>query len=94
MWAPRSSANTRAGDELIHNPVVGDLDLTFDAMEPPASGKRLLLTIYTATPGSASHDSLQMRVDDQGRGVYRGSSSFPTSGVGASCAPRSARPYP
>ena len=50
----------RAGDELIHNPVVGDLDLTFDAMEPPASGKRLLLTIYTATPGSASHDSLQM----------------------------------
>ena len=28
--------------------------------EPPASGKRLLLNIYTATPGSASHDSLQM----------------------------------
>jgi hypothetical protein len=44
---------------LIHHPVVGDLDLTFEGMEP-ASGKGLLLTVYTAKPGTPSHDSLQM----------------------------------
>jgi transcriptional regulator with XRE-family HTH domain len=59
LWGSQVVREHRAGDKLIHHPVVGDLDLTFEGMEP-ASGKGLLLTIYTATPGSASHDSLQM----------------------------------
>src|SRR4051812_15743065 len=59
LWGSQVVREHRAGDKLIHHPVVGDLDLTFEGMEP-ASGKGLLLTIYTATPGSPSHDSLQM----------------------------------
>jgi hypothetical protein len=59
LWASQVVREHRAGDKRIHHPIVGDLDLTFEGMEP-ASGKGLLLTAYTAKPGTASHDSLQM----------------------------------
>jgi transcriptional regulator with XRE-family HTH domain len=59
LWASQVVREHRAGDKRIHHPIVGDLDLTFEGMEP-ASGKGLLLTAYTAKPGTPSHDSLQM----------------------------------
>jgi transcriptional regulator with XRE-family HTH domain len=59
LWASQVVREHRTGDKLIHHPIVGDLDLTFEGMEP-ATGRGLLLTAYTAKPGTPSHDSLQM----------------------------------
>jgi transcriptional regulator with XRE-family HTH domain len=59
LWGSQVVREHRAGDKLIHHPIVGDLNLTFEGMEP-ASGKGLLLTAYTAQPGTSSHDSLQL----------------------------------
>ena len=59
LWASQVVREHRTGEKKIHHPVVGDLDLNFEGMEP-ATGKGLLLTAYTAKPGTPSHDSLQM----------------------------------
>ena len=59
MWASQVVREHRTGDKKIHHPIVGDLDLSFEGMEP-ATGKGLLLTAYTAKPGTPSHDGLQM----------------------------------
>jgi transcriptional regulator with XRE-family HTH domain len=59
LWASQVVREHRTGDKLLHHPIVGDLDLAFEGMEP-ATGKGLLLTAYTAKPGTASHDGLQM----------------------------------
>jgi transcriptional regulator with XRE-family HTH domain len=59
LWASQVVREHRTGEKKIHHPIVGDLDLNFEGMEP-ATGKGLLLTAYTAKPGTPSHDSLQM----------------------------------
>ena len=59
LWASQVVREHRTGDKKIHHPIVGDLDLAFEGLEP-ATGKGLLLTAYTAKPGTPSHDSLQM----------------------------------
>jgi transcriptional regulator with XRE-family HTH domain len=59
LWASHVVREHRTGDKKIHHPIVGDLDLTFEGLEP-ATGKGLLLTAYTAKPGTPSHDSLRM----------------------------------
>ena len=59
LWASQVVREHRTGEKMIHHPIVGDLDLNFEGMEP-ATGKGLLLTAYTAKPGTPSHDSLQM----------------------------------
>jgi transcriptional regulator with XRE-family HTH domain len=59
LWGSQVVREHRTGDKLIHHPIVGDLDLTFEGMEP-ATGKGLLLTAYTAKPGTPTQDSLQM----------------------------------
>ena len=59
LWASQVVREHRIGEKKIHHPVVGDLDLNFEGMEP-ATGKGLLLTAYTAKPGTPSHDSLQL----------------------------------
>ncbi len=41
----------------MHHPIVGDLDLDFEAMEL-SSAPGLVLTIYTAAPGGPSADAL------------------------------------
>ena len=43
----------------IHHPVVGDLDLTFEAMDL-TSDRGLQLLAFSAAPGSPSHDGLQL----------------------------------
>ena len=59
LWASQVVREHRTGEKKVHHPIVGDLNLNFEGMEP-ATGKGLLLTAYTAKPGTPSHDSLQL----------------------------------
>jgi len=49
----------RTGIKAIHHPVVGDLDLSYEAMDL-TSDRGLLLLAYTAAPGSPSDDALRV----------------------------------
>ena len=49
----------RTGHKKLHHPVVGDLDLNFEAMELP-SQPGLALLVYTAPQGSPAADSLNL----------------------------------
>jgi transcriptional regulator with XRE-family HTH domain len=57
-WAAHDVRFHRTGRKQLHHPVVGDLDLSFEAMELP--GEDLTVLAYTAEPGSASQDSLNL----------------------------------
>lgn len=59
MWARHDVRFHRTGRKLIHHPVVGDLDLDFEAMDFP-SDPGLVLTVYTAEPGTPSSDALRL----------------------------------
>ena len=56
-WAAHNVRLHRTGVKHFHHPVVGDLDLSFDALELAAE-PGLTLTAYTAEPGSSSEDKL------------------------------------
>jgi hypothetical protein len=43
----------------LHHPVVGDLDLSYEAMELPANPGWTMFA-YTAEPGSASDERLKL----------------------------------
>jgi transcriptional regulator with XRE-family HTH domain len=58
-WAAHNVRLHRTGDKHFVHPVVGPLDLTYDAMEIPAA-PGLTLTAYTAEPGSASEERLRL----------------------------------
>ena len=58
-WAAHDVRLHRTGVKHFHHPVVGDLDLAFDALDLPAD-PGLTLTAYTAEPGTASHDALTL----------------------------------
>jgi transcriptional regulator with XRE-family HTH domain len=58
-WAAQNVRLHRAGVKKFHHPVVGDLDLDFEAMELSAHGG-LVLTAYTAEPGSHAADALNL----------------------------------
>ena len=45
--------NHRSGTKTLHHPLVGELTLTFEALELPADPGLALLT-YAAEPGTAS----------------------------------------
>jgi transcriptional regulator with XRE-family HTH domain len=58
-WAAHNVKFHRTGTKRFHHPVVGDLTLTFEALELAADpGQRL--NIYTAEPGSPSHLALNL----------------------------------
>ena len=59
LWASHDVRVHRTGSKNIHHPVVGDLDLTFEAMNL-TSAPGLQLLAFTAAPGSPSHDGLQL----------------------------------
>jgi hypothetical protein len=49
----------RTGRKRLHHPVVGDLDLTYEAFDLPADpGLRLL--VYTAEPATPTADALNL----------------------------------
>ena len=58
-WAAHDVRFHRTGQKRMHHPVVGDLELNFQAMEFP-SDPGLTMVVYTATPGTPSADGLQL----------------------------------
>lgn len=58
-WATHNVRFHRTGLKRIHHPVVGQLDLTFEAMEFPAH-PGLTLLVYTAPPGSPTADGIAL----------------------------------
>ena len=59
LWASHDVREHRTGIKLITHPVVGDIDLAYEAMEL-SSARELLFIAYTAEPGSASLDALTL----------------------------------
>ena len=59
LWGSHDVREHRTGVKSIHHPVVGDLDLTFEAMDL-TSDRGLQLLAFSAAPGSPSHDGLQL----------------------------------
>jgi transcriptional regulator with XRE-family HTH domain len=59
LWAAHDVRLHHSGSKKLHHPVVGDLDLTFEALEV-GTDKGLSVIAYTIEPGSPSHDSLQL----------------------------------
>lgn len=58
-WAAHNVRFHRTGVKKLHHPVVGDLDLNFEAMEFP-SAPGLTLLVYTADPGTPTADALKL----------------------------------
>jgi transcriptional regulator with XRE-family HTH domain len=58
-WADHNVRFHRTGTKQIHHSIVGDLDLTFEAMELPAD-PGLTFLAYTAEPASPSADALEL----------------------------------
>ena len=59
LWGAHDVREHRTGIKSIHHPVVGDLDLTFQGMDL-SSDHGLQMLVFSAEPGSASHDGLQL----------------------------------
>ena len=49
----------RTGAKLLHHPIVGDLELTYESFDLPAD-PGLSLSTYTAEPGSRSAEALTL----------------------------------
>jgi transcriptional regulator with XRE-family HTH domain len=59
LWAAHDVRYHRTGVKRIHHPIVGDLELTYEAFELPAD-PGLQLSTFTAEPGSPSQDALTL----------------------------------
>ncbi|TWH08979.1 transcriptional regulator with XRE-family HTH domain [Rhodococcus rhodochrous J45] len=59
LWASHDVRYHRSGTKIFHHPVVGTLELDYEALVLPAD-PGLQLNVYTAVPNSPSHDSLQL----------------------------------
>jgi len=58
-WAAHNVKFHRTGTKRFHHPVIGEVTLNFEALELAADpGQRL--NVYTAEPGSPSHDALDL----------------------------------
>ncbi|MFD4636172.1 helix-turn-helix transcriptional regulator [Lentzea sp. NPDC058436] len=69
-WAVHDVRFHRTGVKDLHHPLVGDLQLSFEAMSLPTD-PGLTLLAYTAEPGSPAHDSLRLlgsRIPATGQG--------------------------
>ena len=58
-WAAHDVRLHRSGTKQFHHPVVGDLDLPFDALEIPGQ-VGLTLTSYSPEPGTPADDGLRL----------------------------------
>ena len=59
LWAAHDVRLHRSGRKQFRHPAVGSLDLMFEAMALEAD-EGLTLTVYTAEPGTPSHDGLRL----------------------------------
>lgn len=58
-WARHDVRYHRTGRKRIHHPIVGDLDLAFEALELPGE-PGLRVNVYIADPGTPSEDALTL----------------------------------
>jgi transcriptional regulator with XRE-family HTH domain len=58
-WAKHNVHFHRTGSKRLHHPVVGTLDLSYEAMEFPTE-PGLTLLVYTAEPGTPTADALTL----------------------------------
>jgi hypothetical protein len=58
-WAAHDVRRHRTGSKTIHHPVVGEITLSYEAMEL-AADSGLTMHVYTAEPGSPSADALAL----------------------------------
>jgi transcriptional regulator with XRE-family HTH domain len=58
-WAAHNVRFHRTGVKRLHHPVVGDLSLTYEALDLAADAG-LRISAYTAEPGTASEDGLNL----------------------------------
>ncbi|QNE36386.1 helix-turn-helix transcriptional regulator [Leifsonia shinshuensis] len=58
-WARHDVKYHRTGRKRVHHPIVGDLDLAFEAFELPGE-PGLRINVYTADPGTPSEDALKL----------------------------------
>ena len=58
-WARHDVKHHRTGRKRVHHPIVGDLDLAFEAFELPGD-PGLRLNVYTADAGTPSEDALKL----------------------------------
>lgn len=58
-WAAHDVQLHTSGRKLLHHPVVGDVDLDFESLPLPGDPGQSLV-VYTAEPGSGSHDALAL----------------------------------
>ena len=58
-WAAHNARFHRTGIKRLHHPVVGDLSLTYEALDLAADAG-LRISAYAAEPGSASADALNL----------------------------------
>jgi transcriptional regulator with XRE-family HTH domain len=59
LWGTHDVREHRTGSKSLHHPAVGDLDLTYQAMDL-TSDRGLTMLVFSAEPGSASYDGLQL----------------------------------
>jgi transcriptional regulator with XRE-family HTH domain len=59
LWGAHDVREHRTGTKSIHHRVVGDLDLTYQGMDL-SSDRGLQMLVFSAEPGSPSHDGLQL----------------------------------
>jgi transcriptional regulator with XRE-family HTH domain len=59
LWGAHDVREHRTGLKLVHHPVVGDLDLTFQAMDLAAE-RGLQMVVFSAESGSPSAERLQL----------------------------------
>ncbi|WP_241986865.1 hypothetical protein [Cryobacterium fucosi] len=59
LWGAHDVREHRTGMKSVHHPLVGDLDLTFQSMDL-VYDRGLQMLVFSAEPGSASHDGLQL----------------------------------
>jgi transcriptional regulator with XRE-family HTH domain len=59
LWAAHNVRTHDTGRKRFHHPVVGELDLTFEAMDLVAD-PGLTMFVYTAEPGSKSEQALNL----------------------------------
>jgi transcriptional regulator with XRE-family HTH domain len=62
LWAQHDVEYYRTGVQPFRHPIAGDLTLNYNALELPGDPGQTMI-VYTADPGSPSHDGLRMLAD-------------------------------
>lgn len=89
LWAAHDVRYHRTGVKRLRHPVVGELELSYEAFELPAD-PGLTLSTYTAEPGSPSADALRLLASWAATAPDAGGSPAEAADTGTDRAPRDA----